>query len=53
VQAVALVEVQFSVEVFPLVIAAGVAVIDTVGIGVTVTDADALALPPGPVQLSV
>jgi hypothetical protein len=50
-QEVALVEDQVSVEVPPLVTDAGFAASDTVGTGgVTVTVADALAVPPAPVQ---
>ncbi len=51
---VALVEDQVSVESAPFAIDAGFAVSDTVGTGgATVTNADALALPPAPVQVSV
>ena len=51
VQEAALVEDQVSVEAAPLATAVGFAASDTVGIaGTTVTDADALAVPPDPVQ---
>jgi len=56
VQLVALVEDQVSVELDPLWIELGLAEIETVGAGVaavTVTAAEALVLPPDPVQLSV
>jgi hypothetical protein len=53
VQEVALVEVQFSVELPPLATLAGLALIDTVGAGVTVTVADCVAGPPLPVQVRV
>jgi hypothetical protein len=51
----ALVDDHDNVEVAPLAIDAGVAVKLTVGAGggVTVTDAEALVLPPAPVQVSV
>ena len=56
VQLVALVEDHVSVELDPLWIELGLAEIETVGAGVaavTVTAAEALVLPPDPVQLSV
>jgi hypothetical protein len=43
---------QVSVAAFPLMIDAGLAASDTVGVGVTVTDTETLALPPGPVHVS-
>ncbi len=53
-QEVALVEVQDSIEVPPLVVVLGLALKVTVGAGeVTVTVADCAALPPGPVQVRV
>ena len=53
VQPVALVDDQFSVAAAPLATLLGVAVSVTVGAGgLTVTVADALALPPAPLQLS-
>ena len=55
VQPVALLDDQFSVAAAPLATLLGVAVRVTVGAGVggvTVTMADALALPPAPLQLS-
>jgi hypothetical protein len=55
-QEVALVEDQVSVEAPPLVTDVGLAASDTVGTGdaaVTVTVADAPALPPAPVQVRV
>jgi hypothetical protein len=48
---VALVDDQVSVEDAPLATEVGFAVSDTVGRGNTVTVADALALPPEPVQV--
>lgn len=53
VQLVALLLLQLSVLLDPLLILAGVAVRLTAGGGTTVTVADWLALPPGPVQVSV
>jgi hypothetical protein len=55
VQAVALVEVQVSVDALPLVTLEGLALRDTVGAGgaVTVTVADCEADPPAPVQVKV
>jgi hypothetical protein len=54
VQAVALVEDQFSVALLPLVTVLGAALKVTVGAGeVTETVADWAAEPPGPVQVSV
>ena len=53
VQLVALVEDHVSVEEPPLATLAGAAVSVTVGSGTTVTVVDALALPPGPEQVSV
>ena len=50
---VALVEVQVSVELPPLETLVGLALIDTVGAGVTVTVADCVAEPPPPTQVSV
>jgi hypothetical protein len=51
VQELASVDDQLSVEELPLITEVGLAVSDTVGAaGVTATLADALALPPGPVQ---
>ena len=53
-QEAALVEDQVSVEDPPLAIDVGLAVSDTVGAGgMTVTVADALPVPPGPVQARV
>ena len=53
VQAVALVDDQVSVEEAPFAIEVGLAASDTVGAGdATVTAADAVALPPAPVQVS-
>lgn len=49
---VALVEDQVSIDEPPLATEAGLAVNETVGVGRTVTIADALALPPAPVQVS-
>ena len=49
-QEVALVDDQVSVEDPPLATEVGFAESDTVGAGITVTVADALALPPDPVQ---
>ena len=51
VQEVALVDDQVSVEDAPLATEVGFAVSDTVGRGSTVTVAEALALPPEPVQV--
>jgi hypothetical protein len=54
VQAVALLEVQVSVDALPLLMLAGLALNDTVGAGVdTVTVADCNAEPPAPVQVRV
>jgi hypothetical protein len=53
VQLVALLLLQLSVLLDPLLMLAGVAVRLTAGGGTTVTVADWLALPPGPVQVSV
>ena len=54
VQEVAFVEDQVSVEDAPFAIDVGFAASDTVGTGgATVTNADALALPPAPVQVRV
>lgn len=54
-QAVALVLDQVSVALAPLLIVVGVTAIETVGFGAaaTVTVADAFALPPVPVHVSV
>lgn len=51
VQEAASVDDQLSMEEAPLAIEVGFAVSDTVGIGNTATVAQALALPPGPVQV--
>jgi hypothetical protein len=55
VQAVALLETQLNVELLPLAMVLGLALMLTVALGVllTVTVADCAALPPVPVQLSV
>jgi hypothetical protein len=55
VQAVALLETQLNVELPPLAMVLGLALMLTVALGVllTVTVADCAALPPLPVQLSV
>ena len=52
-QLLACVEAHVSVELPPLLIVDGLAVRVTVGTGTTVTVADALALPPAPLQVSV
>jgi len=52
-QAVALVELQLSVDVPPLGTLVGLAVSVTVGAGTTVTVALAFPVPPAPVQVTV